>query len=370
VRIMQVVTRLGLGGAERVAETLACASARRGHQVSFVPIVASNDRGYGESMSRNLRGCGVEVIADATSTDPKMAAVQAIGRLASIVERTRPDVVHLHTEIPEFAWALAGLRARRIRDVPVVRTIHNTVLWGGWGRLGRLAEGRLAGASVAAVSLAARQAFLDWRATTGRPEVQVAVIYNGVDLSDLPFEPDEPAEPPVLCYAGRFESQKGVDVLMDSLALMTSSDPPFRVAMFGAGALGDRVTEQVARSDGRMTVEPPLGDLRARLGSFDAILMPSRFEGLPLVALEASCVGVPVLATNAPGLGEVFPDWYPGRCEPGDAPAFAALIRAFLEDPAAWREQALRARPWARDRFSLETMTAAYEHLYSGVVPS
>jgi glycosyltransferase involved in cell wall biosynthesis len=140
--------------------------------------------------------------------------------------------------------------------------------------------------------------------------------------------------------------------------------------MFGAGTLEARVSEGAAQSGGRITVEPPVADLRARLGSFDAILMPSRFEGLPLLALEASCVGIPIIATNAPGLDEVFPDWYPGRCEPGDAPAFASLIRAFLADPAAWREQAVRARPWARDRFSLETMTASYERLYAGVASS
>jgi glycosyltransferase involved in cell wall biosynthesis len=370
MRILHVVTRLGLGGAERVAETLACASVAHGHQVAFAPIVASHDRAYGDNMAKNLRASGVEVFGSATSTNPKVAALEGAGRLASVVERMRPDVVHLHTEIPEFAWALAGLRARRVRGVPVVRTIHNTVLWGGWGRLGRFAERRLAGARVATVSLAARQAFVGWRATTGRSATEAAVIYNGVDLSDLPDGPGEPGEPPLLCYAGRFEVQKGIDVLLESIELAAGSGPPFRVAIHGAGTFEARVNEVAVQSHGRVTAGPPITDLRARIGSFDAILMPSRFEGLPLLALEALCVGVPVLATSAPGLDEVFPDGYPGRCRTGDSPAFAAVIRGFLADPAGWREEALRARPGARDRFSLETMTASYERLYARAIAS
>ena len=106
----------------------------------------------------------------AVSSTAKVAVVEGAGRLAQAVASVRPDVVHLHTEIPEFAWALASVPSRRVRTVPVVRTVHNTVLWGGWGRMGRFAERRLASARVAAVSFAARTAFLDWRAIAGPPD--------------------------------------------------------------------------------------------------------------------------------------------------------------------------------------------------------
>ena len=117
-----------------------------------------------------------------------------------------------------------------------------------------------------------------------------------------------------------------------------------------------------------VTVSPPAADLRSRLDSFDAILMPSRFEGMPLLAVEALGTGVPLLATAAPGLDEVLPAWYPGRCRPGDPAAYAALLRDFLAEPATWRDQAARAVPETRARFSLETMLDAYEDLYAGVI--
>ena len=370
MRILHVVTRLGLGGAERVAETLATASAARGHHVSLLPIVAARDHAYRDEMTRRLAAQGVEVAASAASSTAKIAVLEGAGRLARAVARVRPDVVHLHTEIPEFAWALASVPSRGVRAVPVVRTIHNTVLWGGWGRMGRFAERRLAGAGAAAVSVAARGAFLDWRASAALPHGEPVVIYNGVDPDGLPDGPGEPGRPPLLCFAGRFEPQKGIDVLLESVSRLMGSELSFRLAIFGEGTFGPSVAEAAERSDGGILVSPPVADLRARLGSFDAILMPSRFEGLPLLAVEALCAGIPVLATKAPGLDEVLPDWYPGRCPPGDPVAFAGVMRAFLGDPVAWHEAALRARPDARDRFSLEAMVAAYERLYEQTIAS
>src|SRR4030095_9964433 len=97
----------------------------------------------------------------------------------------------------------------------------------------------------------------------------------------------------------------------------------------------------------RLTIAPPAADLRARLRSFDAIVIPSRFEGMSLLAVEAICESVPVLATDAPGLNEAVPVWYPGRCRPGDPAALAAMIGAFLDDAGPWQKSLERARAWA-----------------------
>lgn len=368
MRILHVVTRLGLGGAERVAEILASGTVARGNEVTFVPVAATRDPAIESHMRESLAEHGVAVVGGAIAATAKVAVLEGSRRIVRTVERVRPDLVHLHTEIPEFAWALAGVQSRRVREVPVVRTVHNTVLWGGWGRAGRFAERRLAGARVAAVSEAARDAFVEWRARSGGAPADPVVIYNGVDLAGLAEGPRQLFDPPLLCFAGRFEPQKGIDVLLECIARLSELDPPFLVAIYGGGKLEPAVAEAAARWPERVVVGAPIADLRARLGSFDAILMPSRFEGLSLLAIEALCTGVPILATGALGLDEVFPDWYPGRCEPGNVAAFADVMRDFLHDPAAWREQALRARPEARGRFSLETMVAEYERLYAETV--
>lgn len=366
--ILHVVTRLGLGGAERVAETLASGSAGRGDQAALLAIAGTNDRAIAHQMRANLAIRGVTLIDGGASSSARLAVLGGARRLGRAVDRLRPDVIHLHTEIPEFAWALASTWSRRIRHTPVVRTIHNTQLWGGWSRAGRFAERRLFAAGLAAVSHAAQEAAEDWRARSGLPPSESIVIYNGVELADLPVGPRQLDGPPQLLFAARFEHQKGIDTLLDSLARLTSADPPFVLAIHGAGSLDREVALAARRWPERVLVGPPLADLRSRLAGFDAIVMPSRFEGLGLLAVEALCCGVPVLATDAPGLAEVLPEHYPGRSPAGDPEAFAGVIRDFLGDPGRWREQALLALPEARARFAVERMVESYAGLYAAAI--
>lgn len=115
-------------------------------------------------------------------------------------------------------------------------------------------------------------------------------------------------------FAGRLVAQKGIDVLLEALSLLEDSDLVFDVVLHGSGGLERDVAAAVTRLRRRVELLPSRHDLAGRLRSFDAIVMPSRFEGLPMLVVEALCAGVPVLATNAPGLDEALPDWYPGRC--------------------------------------------------------
>ena len=368
VRILHVVTRLGLGGAERIAENLASEMASRGNEVAVVSVAATRDPRIADQLHENLGQRGVAVLGGSTFSSAKPAVFTGALALSRTVERFRPDLVHLHTEIPELTWALTDMASGRARRLPVVRTVHNTVLWGGWGALGRFAERRLDRARAAAVSDAARDSFVAWRTAAGRDPGDPVVIYNGVDESGLGDPPPPRTEPPLLCFAGRFEPQKGLDVLADALGLLTEADPPFRLAIYGSGSLDDEAARAAAAWPDRVTVGPPVPELRSHLGSFDAILLPSRFEGLSVLALEALCTGVPVLATSAKGLDEVFPAGYPRRCPPDDPAAYADLIRNFLAARGEWREKALRAREEARRRFSIETMVAAYERLYAETV--
>lgn len=368
MRILHVVTRMGLGGAERVAETLAIGHAQRGNDVAVLPIAATRDPGIARHMRRNLATHDVEVMDHAKAAAAKVAFAEGAWRLARSMERWRPDMVHLHTEIPEAAWAVANLLSRRVRNTPVVRTIHNTQLWGGWGRVGRFAETRLGGAPAVAVSQAARDALIAWRARCGLASLDPIVIDNGVELSGLADGPREPDGTPLLCFAGRFEHQKGIDVLIDSLERLSVGGPAFRIAIHGAGRLESIVSTGAARWPDRIVVGPPIPELRAQLATFDAILMPSRFEGMPLLAVEALCTGVPVLASKAPGLAEVLPDWYPGQCPPGDPSAFAMLIEDYVRDSAEWRALALRARPEARARFAVQRMIDSYAGLYDAAI--
>lgn len=365
MRVLHIVARLGLGGSERMAQTLAEGLVSRGVATGVLPVAGDNDPGMADNVRRQLDERGIVVLRASRRQSAKGALVDAPLLLPRAVATFDPDVVHLHTEIPEFAWAVASLASPRLGRLPVVRTIHNSHLWGGWRRLGAFAERRLDGAPAAAVSQAAAEGFAAWRRSIDRPEQQVRVIYNGVPCIAADRPVDRTQRGPIrLCFAGRFAAEKGVDILLDALEMLDPGGLPFEVAIHGTGREEEAIRARVRGLRRVIEIGPPIPDLRDRLPSFDAIIMPSRFEGLPLLAIETICAQVPLLAADAPGLREALPPGYPGGYPAEDGAALAATISAFVGDPRPWHDAAPAAAEWARARFSPDRMADAYIELY------
>ena len=92
--------------------------------------------------------------------------------------------------------------------------------------------------------------------------------------------------------------------------------------------------------------------------------MPSRYEGLALLPIEAALSNLPVIATDAPGLREGFPKDYPWLAAPGDAASFAKLLQRALDEPEKLPAAARAAHEFARKYFDLTVMCNAYRALY------
>jgi glycosyltransferase involved in cell wall biosynthesis len=364
LRVLHIVARLGLGGSERLAQTLAEGLVSRRVATGILPVAGDNDPAMADQVRRQLRERGVAVLRASHGHSARRALVEAPFLLPRAAEAFGPDVVHLHTEVPELAWAVACVTSPRLGRLPVIRTIHNSHLWGGWRRFGAFAERRLDQAPAVAVSQAAAEGFSIWRRSIGLQERQIRVIYNGVPCGGGRPMDRIKTGPVRLCFAGRFESQKGIDILLDALEILETSGLPFEVMIHGAGREEEAIRARVRRLRRMIGIGPPIPDLRDRLASFDAIIMPSRFEGLPLLAIETICAQVALLPADAPGLREALPPGYPGSYPPEDGPALAAMIAAFVGDARPWHEAAPAAAAWARARFSPETMVDGYLDLY------
>ncbi len=108
-----------------------------------------------------------------------------------------------------------------------------------------------------------------------------------------------------------------------------------------------------------------VADSREVYVASDVLLMPSRFEGLPMTLLEAMAMGLPVVASKLDGIAEVIADGHEGLLvESGDAGGFAESISRLLENPALGSELAGNARTKIEARFSVERMTSAVEAIY------
>jgi glycosyltransferase involved in cell wall biosynthesis len=213
------------------------------------------------------------------------------------VRRWRPDVVHAHW------WFPAGLVAALL-GVPFVVTLHGSDVPLAKGSLGPLARWVFRRAAlVAAVSeTLAREAGVS----------HVLRMPLGVDVQPL-----DPAPLPVRVVAiGRNSPEKGFDLLRDL---------GVPVDIYGAD------TESLPGGHGPAT----RAELVDALAKAHALVVPSRREGLGLVALEAIALGRPVIATNVGGLPEVVEDGVDGiLVAPDDVDALrAAVARLPLPSP-------------------------------------
>ena len=176
----------------------------------------------------------------------------------------------------------------------------------------------------------------------------------------------------MLCM-GRLDEQKGFDLAIEALARLREHHPSVRLAIAGDGPERNRLATRACAlgvDDGVDFLGIVDRDgVATLLRECTVVVMPSRFEGLPLVALEAAWAGRPIVAADAPGLsGAVVPEETALLVPGEDAAALANAISGLLGDPRRARVLGRKARALAVDRYSLDRCADEYEAVYRGIV--
>jgi len=368
-RVLQVVTHLALGGAERVALNLVLGLHER-FDFAVLAVAGVDSGELGQSMKSELEEIRVPLFVG-TRVPIKFGGMFLAGlRAAEAVRRFRPDIIHLHSEIPESSYAAMVASGGRQERAQLVRTIHGTVYWHSWRKVGRWCDRRMRRSFVAGVSEGAVDAFERLRAESGAgplPQPPV-VIYNGVPTGhSLGPRHRDPGQRLALLFAGRLENEKGADLLPEILRKVRPADGrSCQLSIFGSGTFEAELRALASRPPPgwMITVSAPVPDLGARMMEYDLVVMPSRHEGLGLIAIEAALQGLPVVATDGPGLREAFPAGYPWLAKPDDVDSFARLLQTVIDDPATWGPVAAMAQTFAREHFDAPAMFDAYATLY------
>ena len=221
---------------------------------------------------------------------------------------------------------------------------------------------------ILAVSESSRQELVE----RGIAADHIEIFFNGIQVPELePLPVDE--RPERIVYLGRLEAYKRVDLLLQALANLQPRQPDLELVIVGRGAERERL-ERLAAELGLTDRVCFTGFVEAAerdrlVASSRLAVCPSVKEGWGITVTEANALGVPVVATDAPGLRDAVRDGETGVLVPDDAPeAFAKrladAIEALLDDPPRLARQASAARAWAR-RFdwevSAEQMARAIE---------
>jgi len=203
-------------------------------------------------------------------------------------------------------------------------------------------------------------AYIADRFTTyvGETDRIVRVVHNGI--ADAEFTPiDHAADAHDLVYVGELRWAKGVDTLLEAVALLARRDArALSLLIVGAGPEEAALKARAAAHDlvGRVTFSSPRPIREAlRLGRIMAI--PSRAESLPYVILEAAAAAQPLVATHAGGIPEIFGPHARRLIAPGNATVLADAIAGRLDmHPDTRQAEALALSRFVGSRFSLPKM--------------
>ena len=373
MRIFHLITHFSLGGAERVAANIA-ESQTHGMEYHVVEIMRGRTA-YTPKFIDELEKAGVRChrswMPDVSFhfLFERIAALLFPLRMLYIILRWRPDVIHTHTETPDLAlYVFSRVFPRMLRRVKIVRTIHNTRLWTGLPRTAQWVEAffKSHNANIA-ISDSVRDSYADRFGevppiiNNGVAEVEQKDYFNAQN-SKLKTQNSKLK----ILFAGRLEPQKGVVVLCKVLKML-AGDARFFFTIAGDGSqrtLVEQTLAEIAAEGKSVNAElvPPIFGLAGYMQSFDYLFMPSEFEGLSMLSMEASLNRLPVIANACPGLADTLPaDW--SLLAHGNN--IDDYRRIFNLLPTADRDALTQqAYAFAKERFSVRTMQERYEAWY------
>ncbi len=277
--------------------------------------------------------------------------------------------------------------ANPFRRVPILIRSHgyaNTSLpgWDWDGIRFQLALERFAIRHADFVLTASRERVAHYRSIFGIDAARIAALAYGIDTARFCGDQAGPrrvdSDDVSILYLGRVERRKGCDVLFDALRMVHERCPPARATFVGpvAADMKDELAAFLREAQGWVEhVGPvPQDQARAYLGRSDLIVLPSRFETLPRVLIEALAAGVPQVASAANGISEIVEHGLTGLIvDPVTPAALAEGILRLCSSAGLRALMSQRSRERAIARFGInsvmETQVRVYRALAEGESP-
>ena len=379
MRIVHIITRLIVGGAQENTLISCEGQHRRGHEVTLITGPAIGPEG--SLMERAVAGgYRVEVVDQMRRAILPGKDYSTYRWLVKRLREIAPDVVHTHSSkagiIGRYAAKKAGVPA-------VIHTIHGLAFTASTSamvnRFYKFLERRAAPLTDRIVTVADAMKEQSLAAKIGRPE-QYVTVYSGMETApflnppvageevrrNLGLAPDHIAVGTI----ARLFHMKGHEDLLEMAPRLSGQFPNLRFLWVGDGILRQQFEEQIQRMGLKdrfvFTGLVPPSKIPELTNAMDIVVHPSRREGLARAIVQGQLAAKPVIAYDIDGNREGFLDGQSGYLiRPFDAGLFEKRLSELLADEKKRNEMGQKGREFAIGRFSAEKMVAGLESVYA-----
>lgn len=350
--VFQIITHLEMGGAERIAFNIA-KSENKEFEYHIVEVVRGNSA-YTKEMIKELESCNIQYHRSNISNNKK-AIIFFPFRLKKLYDKYQPSVIHTHTEIPDLSVFIFSKIFPQTK-FKLVRTLHNTVLWQDWNKIGSIVEKWIIkNHANVSNSISVTEAYKKKFGTL----LDISLIYNGFKQSSQSQYEGLNNNKIHILFAGRFVPQKGIESLIQVVEAVNESIFDFTIA--GTGPLSELIQTKLGDKS-NVKIVPPISNLSSYIGSFDYVLITSIHEGLNSLSIEASYNGTPVIVNDIAGLNETIPSSWPLKVQNNNIDSYKAI---FKQLPNINQEQLKNmAYDFVDKNFSIAKMQQEYENFY------
>ncbi|TXH02837.1 MAG: glycosyltransferase family 1 protein [Nevskiaceae bacterium] len=358
MKIMHVEAGMSLYGGALQVKNLIEGLQRRG--VANVLVCP-----HGAVIGQHIANAGIPVHEIGLSGD---LDIGAIGRISRLIRQERPDIVHLHSR--RGADLMGGLAARRcgVRAVHSRRNENPEPRWFARYKYGLFDR-------VVAISGAIRDVLLGY----GLPPSKVVLVRSAYEppagltvasRAELCERFSLPGDSFVIGVIAQLIERKGHRYLIQALPEVLARHPLVQVLFFGQGGEQERLERQI-RDAGLQRSVHLVGfhaDLMHWLGALDLVVHPALMEGLGVSLLQASSLGIPIIASRAGGIPEAVRDGLNGLLvPPADVAALTQALLRLIPDDALRRQFGDAGKKLVDEEFSFAKMVdgnlAVYQDL-------
>ena len=380
IKVLRVIARLNMGGPALHVAYLTAGLRDRGYDTTLVTGTLARGE---DSMAFVAEDLGIDVVK-IEQLGREISPVRdllATLRLARVIRRERPQILHTHTAKAGTVGRLAALLAGRHRPRVVVHTFHGHVLRGYFGPLRSrvfLALERWLAARSTALIAVGPQVRDDLVALGVAPAERFTVIRLGIELEER-VRPSEdgraetrrylgvPTDRFVVGWVGRMTPVKRTEDVLEAFKRVRDNGVDACLCMVGDGPERPRL-ERHASELGVIRDTLFLGyqeDVSQYYAAFDALVLPSANEGTPVSVIEALAAETPVVATRVGGVPDVVRDGEEGfLVDTGDTGGLAERLTRLAGDPELRVRLGRSGRERVLSRYAVPRLLEDVDRLY------